>query len=159
VAAGTRENAAGVDLNRDYRGPQSQEATAHIGWLRRQPSFDLVICMHEDFESAGFYLYEQNPDGLPSLAGAMLEAARTHLPIDLSPIIDGREAHGGVIRPAGSPDDRPKWPEAIYLRTHHTRLAYTVETPSLQPLARRVAAQCAVISAATERSAGTSFRL
>ena len=152
LAAGTRENGSGVDLNRDYRDPVSTEAAAHISWLRRQPGFDLVVCLHEDFESLGFYLYEQNPDRRPSLAEVMIAAAAGVMPIDLSPVIDGREARGGIIRPSGEPSERPKWPEAIYLRAHHTRLAYTVETPSQFPLAQRVAALCAVVSAAIEGS-------
>jgi hypothetical protein len=35
----TRENADGVDLNRDYRQTRSQEISAHIAWLQRQPNF------------------------------------------------------------------------------------------------------------------------
>jgi hypothetical protein len=57
-----RENADGIDLNRDYRNPKSAEVRAHIAWLERQPRFDLYLCLHEDWESRGFYLYEQNPD-------------------------------------------------------------------------------------------------
>ena len=29
-------------------------------WLARQPNFDLAVCVHEDWESVGFYLYELN---------------------------------------------------------------------------------------------------
>jgi hypothetical protein len=134
----------------------SGEAAAHIGWLVRQPGFDLVVCMHEDYESKGFYLYEQNPDRRPSLADRMLEAAARILPVDLSPVIDGREAHGGIIRPPGEPSERPKWPEAIYLRAHHTRLAYTVETPSQLPLAQRIAALYGVVAVAIDGAVASS---
>src|SRR5579863_8134402 len=61
-----RTNADGIDLNRDYRSPKSAEIRAHIAWLERQPQFDLYLCLHEDWESHGFYLYETNPDDLPS---------------------------------------------------------------------------------------------
>jgi predicted deacylase len=150
LAAGTRANGAGVDLNRDYRDPQSPETRAQIAWLQGQPRFDLTLCLHEDWEPAGFYIYEQNPEGRPSLAEAFLQAAATHCPIEMSPIIDGREAHGGVIRTAGDLLSREKWPEAIYLRANHTSLAYTVETPSSLQLGRRVAALKAVVSSAIE---------
>ncbi|MBP6508777.1 MAG: succinylglutamate desuccinylase/aspartoacylase family protein, partial [Opitutaceae bacterium] len=38
---GTRENHEGRDLNRDYKDVLSAEISAHIGWLRHQPLFDL----------------------------------------------------------------------------------------------------------------------
>src|SRR5208282_940524 len=64
----TRGNAGGIDLNRDYRRQETREVIAHVRWLERQPNFDLYFCLHEDWESHGFYLYEQNPDHKPSLA-------------------------------------------------------------------------------------------
>jgi hypothetical protein len=70
-----RENAAGIDLNRDYRHLQSPEVRAHVDWLQRQPRFDVALCLHEDWESNGFYVYELNPDNRPSFAEKILEAA------------------------------------------------------------------------------------
>jgi len=148
LASGTRANGGGIDLNRDYKDSTSPEVRAHIAWLRRQPNFDLTICVHEDYESTGFYLYEQNPDGSPSLADALVASAARHCPIDMSPMIDEREAHGGIIRPVGDPLERENWPESVYLRANHTRLAYTIETPSSLPLAQRVATLRAVVSTA-----------
>ena len=102
-----RENADGIDLNRDYRNPKSAEARAHIAWLERQPRFDLYLCLHEDWESHGFYLYEQNPDGKISLAEKMIEAVKKVCPVDLSENIEGRPAHGGIIRPVINPRNAP----------------------------------------------------
>jgi predicted deacylase len=73
-ALNRRENADGIDLNRDYRNPKSAEARAHVAWLERQPKFDLYLCLHEDWESHGFYLYEQNPDTKPPLAEKIISA-------------------------------------------------------------------------------------
>jgi len=140
LAAGARENAAGIDLNRDYRSPESPETKAHIAWLQSQPIVDLAICAHEDWESTGFYLYELNPDKRPSLAENMIKAASKACPIDMSTLIEGREAKGGIIRPLLNPEERDKWPEAIYLQVHHTRLSYTIESPSALPLETRVSA-------------------
>jgi hypothetical protein len=148
LARGTRENAAGIDLNRDYRNPQSAEAGAHIAWLRRQPRFDLTLAVHEDWESAGFYLYELNPNRLPSLAAPIVAAVAEVCPIDPSPMIDGRPAAGGVIRPPDDPAAREKWPESIYLRAHGAGLCYTLETPSAFPLEVRIAAHAAAIRTA-----------
>ena len=137
---GTRENAGGLDLNRDYRNLRAPETQAHIAWLRRQPNFDLTLALHEDWEAKGFYLYEQNPNQRPSLAVPIIEAVQKDCPIDLSSTIDEREAKGGIIRPVGDPFERELWPESIYLRVNHTTLAYTLETPSALPLEQRVKA-------------------
>jgi hypothetical protein len=152
---GTRENFAGVDLNRDYKHPTTAEVTAHVAWLRRQPSYLAAFCLHEDYEATGFYLYELNPDNRPSLADVILAAAAQHLPIERAAIIDGREATApGIIRPVNDPLLREDWPEAIYLRHHHTTLGYTFETPSPLPLEARIAALAAALREALESLLG-----
>jgi len=143
-----RENANGVDLNRDYRNPKSAEVCAHVAWLERQPPFDVTFCLHEDWESHGFYVYELNPDHRPSLAGKTVEAVARVCPIDLSPVIEGREAKGGVINPTLDPAGRPQWPEAFWLLQNKTRQSYTLEAPSDFPLAMRVNALVAAVNAA-----------
>ena len=150
LSRGTRENAGGLDLNRDYRHLNSPEVRAHVGWLRRQPNFDLAVCVHEDWESKGFYLYELNPDKRPRLAEALTAAAARVCPIDMSPEIEGREAKAGIIRPLFDPPSREKWPESIYLQVNHTRLSYTIETPSSLPLETRVEALRAVLGKAID---------
>src|SRR5262249_30881999 len=87
-----RENAEGLDLNRQYHQPVAQETRAHTAWLLRQPRFDLCLCLHEDWEAHGFYIYELNPDNLPSLAEKMLARAAEVCPIDHSETIEGRPA-------------------------------------------------------------------
>jgi len=144
----TRESAAGADLNRDYRHLRTPEIRAHVEWLRDQPVFDLTLCLHEDWEAAGFYVYELNPDHRPSLADRMIDRVRDLCPIDQSPLIDGRPAANGIIRPSLDPASRPEWPEAFYLLQHHTRLSYTLEAPSDFALATRVAALAAGTEAA-----------
>jgi hypothetical protein len=146
---GTRENAAGLDLNRDYKALQSGEIRAHVAWLRGQPPFDVAICLHEDWEARGFYLYELNPGNQPTLAPAMLAAARAHCPIEEATIIDGREsAEPGIIRPVSDPQLRETWPEAIYLRQHHGNFQYTIESPSALPLEQRITTLRAAVAAA-----------
>jgi murein peptide amidase A len=150
--AGTRESHAAMDLNRDYKSPQTPEVRAHVAWLQRQPPFDLIICLHEDWEAQGFYLYELNPLQRPSLAPTMIAAARALGPIETAAVIDGREsAEPGIIRPISDPLLRDTWPEAIYLRHHHGPLDYTIETASAQPLEQRITTQTAVIKAALEQ--------
>jgi len=149
LSRGTRENAEGVDLNRDYQDRRTTEIAAHARWLERQPCFDLTLCLHEDWEARGFYLYELNPDDRPSLAERIIAAASAHSSIEEAEVIDGRSAAAaGVIRPVNDPLLRENWPEAIYLRAHHTRLSYTLETASSQPLEQRIATLVAAVEAA-----------
>lgn len=143
-----RENGQRIDLNRDYLQPQSPEIRAHVAWLERQAAFDLCLCLHEDWESHGFYVYELNPDHKPSLAEAMVAGVAKVCPIDPSAIIEGREAQAGVIRPLLDPATRPLWPEAFWLLQHKTRLSYTLEAPSDFPLQTRVNALVAGVKAA-----------
>ncbi len=145
-----RENAQGVDLNRDYRTPQTDETRAHIAWLERQGTFDCYFCLHEDWESHGFYLYEQNPRGNPSLAESMIDAVSRCCPIDPSETIEGRAARHGIIRPVVKLQDRPDWPEAFYLISHKSGQGYTLEAPSDFPLPTRVAALTTATAAGIE---------
>lgn len=140
-----RENYAGVDLNRDYRHLQTEEIRTHVSWLGGQPNFDITLCLHEDWESHGFYLFEQNPDHKPSFGEKIISAVEQVCPIDRSHTIEGWPAQGGIISPKVNPDERPQWPESIYLIKNKTRLAYTLEAPSDFPLNVRVAALVAAV--------------
>jgi hypothetical protein len=147
-AANRRENQDGVDLNRDYLRPTSAEIAAHLRWLEPQLPFTASLCLHEDWEAHGFYVYELNPDERPSLAEAMVAAVERVCPIDRSELIEGRPANEGIIRPCLDPSTRPQWPEAFWLITHKTRLSYTLEAPSDFPLATRVNALVTGVQAA-----------
>jgi hypothetical protein len=151
LTRGTRGNADGIDLNRDYRNPKSAEVVSHVEALATLGRFDAAMMMHEDFEGVGAYLYELN-DALPStLGGEIIAAMGRHVPIDLRPEIEEFPAHGGVLSRKdivairGPIEDRPDWPEAIYLSVHHTRVSYTTETPKPFPIGQRIAAQIAAV--------------
>ena len=145
-----RENAEGIDLNRDYRHLEAAEVRAHIAWLQPQPDFDLTLCLHEDWEAHGFYLYELNPQHRPSYSRKMIDTVTKVCPIDPSPEIEGRAAQGGIINPDISPDSRPQWPEAFYLLQNKTKQSYTLEAPSDFPLATRIAALVTAVRAAMD---------
>jgi predicted deacylase len=142
-----RENAEGADLNRDYRHLHTAEIRAHVNWLEQQPKFDLCLCLHEDWESHGFYLYELNPDHQQSHAEKIIAEVGKVCPIDRSAVIEDRPAHGGIIRPEMDPAKRPQWAEAFYLFVNKTRLSYTLEAPSDFPLSARVAALVVAVRA------------
>ncbi len=147
--ARTRGNGAGLDLNRDYRHLLSEEIRAHTRWLAAQPCFDLALCLHEDWEAGGFYLYEITAQPTPGLARAIVAAAATRCPLERSATIDGwAVTEPGIIHPGADPAVREAWPESIYLQAQLTPLGYTFETPSGLPLAQRIAAHRAAVEAA-----------
>jgi hypothetical protein len=126
----TRENGAGIDLNRDYRDLQTAEVRAHVDWLKRQPHFHLSILLHEDWEASGFYVYELNPARHPSLAESIVAAVQAECPVETADLVDNWECRAGVIRPQVNPMERPQWAEAVWLSVHKTSQNYTLETPS-----------------------------
>jgi succinylglutamate desuccinylase/aspartoacylase family protein len=154
-----RENDEGADLNREYLNTKAPETLAHIHWLSRQPFFDFCLCLHEDWESDGFYVYELNPENRPSLANHIVAQVAEVCPIDLSEVIEGRPAQNGIIRPSVDPRSRPQWPEAFYLLSNKTRLSYTLEAPSDFPLATRVAALVTAVRAALAAFSTTASEL
>lgn len=150
LAAGTRENDLGIDLNRDYFQRRSAEAAAHAAWLAARPVPDLFLSLHEDWETQGFYFYEINLGfDSPSRALAILHAVTPWFAAEAAADIDGhspREA--GWIYHAARADVPEGWPEAIYLADLGCPLSFTFETPSKAPLAARVAAHRAAVRAA-----------
>jgi len=155
LALGTRENASKVDLNRDYRDPVTEEIQSHLAWLQRQPPFDLVLLLHEDWETWGYYLFEHNVERRPSFAQIILDAAvAAGCPRQPGSRIDGFDAKDGVISGEPYPETWTKWPEAFHLRTSHARLLYTVESPSALPMEIRVAAHCSAVRAAIDAFVG-----
>lgn len=146
----TRENEDGIDLNRDYRARETALVRAHAAWMEQCPRFDVSLCLHEDWEAHGFYLYELNPDLLPSFAETIIRKVRTVCPIDDSATIDGRDAQNGIICANRYLIERPDWPEAFYLIHHKTRMSYTLEGPSDFPLLTRVNALAAGVRAVVE---------
>ncbi|MFU8893526.1 MAG: M14 family metallocarboxypeptidase [Luteolibacter sp.] len=149
LRVGTRENADGVDLNRDYQRRESTEVAAHAAWLTARPAPDLFLSLHEDWETAGFYFYEINlgPDD-PSRAAAILTATSGILPTEISPVIDGHDVRtAGWIHHAAEADLPDAWPEAIFLAKNGCPLSFTFETPSQAPLEKRIAAHLAAVRA------------
>lgn len=150
LAAATRENASGIDLNRDYWQRASPEVIAHARWLDVLQVPQMFISLHEDWETSGFYFYEirLGPDQ-PERAHEILDAVRPWFPPEPGPLIDGHEIReAGWIYHAAEPDLPEGWPEAIYLAKKGCPVSFTFETPSRAPLDDRVAAHMAAVRAA-----------
>ena len=152
LARNQRCNPEGIDLNRDYNHLASPEISAHIQWLTGLPQLDLAILLHEDWESAGFYLYELNPDQGPDVTHPIIQDVARCCPIETATEIDGRPSDGsGILRPPVDPAARPDWPEAFWLLQNRCRRSLTLEAPSDFPLPFRVAALTTAVRTALRK--------
>lgn len=149
LAAGTRENYQGLDLNRDYLQKSSAEIEAHVNWLD-SVSVDFAISLHEDWESTGFYFYEINQtEDRPQRYHRMVEAIAPIMAMEPAALIDEHEVRErGWIYHDNRPDEPELWPEAIYLAMKGCPLSFTFETPSSGMLEQRVTAQKVAVRAA-----------
>jgi murein peptide amidase A len=152
LAAGSRSNSCGIDLNRDYWLRSSSETAAHSRWLETIETPDLFVSLHEDWETSGFYFYEINLRGeCPERGDAIISAVRPWFPPEPGPEIDGHQTRGpGWIYHEAEPDLPHGWPEAIFLAKRGCPLSFTFETPSRAPLPQRVAALVAGVRAACQ---------
>jgi hypothetical protein len=84
----TRENAQGVDLNRQYFHLEAPETRAHIEWLQRQPTFDVASACTRTGKPMGFILRVE--PGQPAfLAEKIIRSVSQVCPIDPSAEIEG----------------------------------------------------------------------
>ena len=97
LARNIRENASGIDLNRDYRNTKSDEIASHIKALKGLGRFDASMMLHEDYEGIGAYLFELNDMPPPTWGEKIIAAMGRHVPIDRRPTIDDFPSHEGVL--------------------------------------------------------------
>ena len=150
LAANTRENAVGIDLNRDYLRCETDEIRSHVAWLDSRPCPKHFFSLHEDWESSGFYFYEINlGEDRPERAAAILDAVRPWFPPEPNALIDDHPTRSpGWIHHRADADLPDLWPEAIFLAKRGCELSFTLETPSIGELDARVSAHVAAVKAA-----------
>lgn len=128
---GIRENPDGIDLNRDYEARRSPEIQAHTEWISSSlDSIEIGLHLHEDWESTGFYLYEERTEDQSTHAQDILHTARKYMPIDTSSKIDGWPAQDGLIKVSDLPQDQVGTAESGFLSKHFGSQNYTLESPS-----------------------------
>jgi protein MpaA len=140
-----RHNEQDADLNRSFHR-EDFPVIAAVRQLIAPYRFRCALNLHEDYDAQGFYLYEV-AQARPQWAAALLDAARPHIPIEPRVWIDGRKARAGLIRPRIVMEKYAHigYPEALWMRLHHTDRALTVEAPSEFALDQRVRALKAII--------------
>lgn len=155
-AAGTRESADGVDVNRTFgRGGQSPEARALIT-ANRDRKFELSLDLHEDYDAGGFYCYEY---GEGDIGRRVIEAvAAAGYPIqdldhcDLGGPIEEYILDEGVVRPPAALEVEAigGLSYTLSIVRHATRRGLTFETPTRLPWEDRLAIHRIAVKAAIE---------
>lgn len=160
LARGTRENPQGIDLNRDYHALVAPETRLHARWIEHvKAPYAVYLSLHEDWEAKGFYLYEINTSGGPSMSAAILSAVADVLPLEAGPLVDGHRLRGpGWIYHPPEPDEPEGWPEAIFHCKKRPLNSLTFETPSTLPLESRVEAHLTAVRTAVATLVSESDR-
>jgi murein peptide amidase A len=145
----TRHNRQDVDINWAYFRNDVQEIEIFQRFVDRR-RFEAVIDLHEDWESSGYYMYEQRR-GTPIIGHELVKRVSTVCPLNTNPCIEGVEAVNSVIEPdsesvtaergAGIP---------IVLFQQHTNHLITSETPTALSMKTRVCAHLIAVQAMIE---------
>lgn len=148
LAANTRLDHRGLDLNRRFHLDDDDLSGPWQRLIRSRP-WQLALCLHEDYDAQGIYVYELGTH--PGIRShALLENAARILPADPRPRIDGSRAQAGVIRRRRLPLHLPGLPEAVVLHQLGCPFTLTFETPSEFALDDRVLAHAAFLTAALQ---------
>lgn len=136
----SRVNAQGIDINWAFL----REDVPEIEIIKRfveGKTFEAVVDLHEDWESPGYYLYEQFRGREPVGPEVTRRVARI-CPINRHPEIEKEVARGGVIFPNLEVEKRRKGagiPVALFQKGYTDHLI-TSETPTGEEIGRRVKA-------------------
>jgi hypothetical protein len=145
-----RTNSENQDLNRCFHLDDLQRIAAHKE-VMQQRKFRLAMCLHEDYDAQGVYLYEIRKK-LTTFGRELLAAAGYHIPIDSRVTIEGRRADQGWIARRINLKKFPEVSEGIYLAANYSERTITTETPSEYDLGPRIQAHVAMIQRAIELS-------
>lgn len=128
---GTRENADGIDLNRDFLRGDTTEVAAVIRWHKAQATPpDAHFSLHEDWEAKGFYMYAINTGRYPCYATELVTRLCSRFRLQAVGPVDGHElTRTGLIGHEAAPDEPENWPEAIWIVKNFPTLSYTFEAP------------------------------
>jgi len=155
---GTRENAAGDDVNRSFKGEGTPESRAMRRALEGD-RFDYWIDAHEDYAEDGYYMFAPTD---ARWAADIVRAVGRVGPINIKPQIDEMDILDGIVQFDEDVrerfHERDDWPMAFYLIKNFSERGFTPETPGLKPLELRVEMQLAAYAAAltmlSEEAAG-----
>ena len=123
------------DLNRCYHLNELTRIRAQKDLIQGH-SFRLAMCLHEDYDARGVYLYEAC-NRLPRRGRELLAAAANYVPIDKRRILEARgfDVLWMIARRITFTKFRILT-EGMYLALHHSERTITTETPSEYDLVR-----------------------
>lgn len=151
LLANTRVDQNGRDLNRRFNLDDDLVCGA---WRRvmRTITMRLAICLHEDYDAQGCYLYELSRRTDDWSRSILQLAQSAKIPVDPRQKIDGHQCRDGVIHRRRAPRGLEGLPEAFVLYQMGCPLSLTFETPSEFALTDRVAAHKRFIDAAIKQA-------
>lgn len=138
---GTRENADGIDLNRQFAAHNPPDEVKLIMRGLADKCFDLVFEMHEDIDAPGFYLYELADEPTQRVGEIIVQTlSSSGVPINLRREIEGAPAECGIIHPKSIRRFRKTHlPKAVYTYRMCGGHVITLEPPvALLPFEERV---------------------
>jgi protein MpaA len=144
----TRADHRGLDINRRFHLMEDPLSAAWHAWIKGRHIL-AGLCLHEDYDARGCYVYELGPRG-GSLGREILARCAQPIPTDPRTRIDGQRTSAGLIRRKKLPDHLPGMPEAIELHLCGCPLTLTFETPSEFSLDDRTITQMRFIHTALE---------
>lgn len=147
----TRADYRGMDINRSFHLEDDPLISAWLATVKTR-RFAICICLHEDYDGQGCYVYELSSK-LPSMGAALLADCASIIPPDTRAKIEGRAARHGVIA-RRVPPELPGQPEAIVLHYLGAPISFTFESPSEYSLADRVAVQQRFVESAIHHVLG-----
>ena len=145
---GTRTNHQGKDLNRLFK-LKHPPLEVIFAQAILETDFKLIIDLHEDNESHGYYLYQTGLCNKYEKIGLeILNSLEGIMPINLETKIAGSQAHQGVIGKELEIFSMDWWPMALYGLSKGTQMCLTLETSSLFDMETRVHAHLTAIKTA-----------
>ena len=145
---GTRTNHQGKDLNRLFKlkNPPLEVVFAQS---ILETDFKLIIDLHEDNESHGYYLYQTGLSKTYEKIGLeILNSLEGIMPINLETEIADSQADQGIIGKELEILSMDWWPMALYGLSKGTQMCLTLETSSLFDMETRVHAHLTAIKTA-----------
>jgi len=130
----SRHSVSGADLNREFWNGSGEPEVRYIEGELRRELYNGLISLHSDDQSDGLYGFVSGAVLSENVLQPALDAAGTVLPVNRSPVIDGFEAEGGIIREgyvgvlSAPPEQRPLPLEIVF------------ETPAHAPMDLQVTA-------------------
>ncbi len=147
----TRMDQRGVDINRTFHDGREPLIAAWEKTLKGR-RISLAICLHEDYDAQGCYVYELT-SRKDDAGSRILRDCAAIIPTDPRRSIDGRRMKKGHFLRRIAPN-LPGMPEAVQLYKLGAPVSLTFESPSEFSLIDRVAAQKRFITSALHHVLG-----